>query len=603
MRHVWPAATVEENSIQVAVSALRKALGKHAGAINTVAGRGYRLVGAATSSSETNVPAKTRTLVGREGVAEELERLLGRHPIVTLTGAGGMGKTSLALETARRLVPRFPDGVWLVELASLTDGRDVLRAVAAALRLKLQDNAAQAKEIASLVASRKLLLVLDNCEHVIDAVADLAYTLVRYNPELRILATSREPLRSAGEVLYRISSLSVPHNDEWEPSRLLGYGAVQLFIARTRAMAFDLSLDRASMAAIATICRRLDGIPLAIELAASRAATLGVIELSKHLDDQFRLLTNGFRTALPRHRTLRATFDWSYDLLTDTERRGLRRLAIPVGRITLNRARALLAGNDEHASSAEETIADLVEKSLVVAEPVRGDVRYRLLATTRSYAMAKLRDLGEFDEVARQHAQYCLEMNRAAEAGWRGRARLDLLGSVEGLDPLANALSAIDWAFSKTGDPGLGMYLTIAVMPIMMRFSMVAECRQYVARALEVFTVNSNPDPHLEMSLLTAHGMVLLPSMSAGPEARRSFERGLEIAEHLANEDYQVRSLWGLCSICLNEGDFRAGKDVAERFHGAHLCIGRSWSQGLGRSASGRCSNGSRRHFLCAAPC
>jgi predicted ATPase/DNA-binding winged helix-turn-helix (wHTH) protein len=573
MRRVWPATIVEENNIQVAVSALRKALGRHAAAIRTIAGRGYRLV-VPPLGTNTNVSAETRTLVGREGVVERLEGLLGKHPIVTLTGAGGMGKTCLALEMARRQRPQFPDGVWLIEMASLVEGSAVSHAVASALHLDIPDSLAQPKRIASLVASRKLLLVLDNCEHVIDAVADLAYALVNSNPVLRVLATSREPLRMAGEVLYRIAPLGVPPDDVTDSERLLGYGAVQLFIARTRAMASDLVLDGASIAAIGTICRRLDGIPLAIEIAASRAATLGIVELSKHLDDQFRLLTSGFRTALPRHRTLRATFDWSYDLLTDTEQRGLRRLAMPVGRFSLNMAKALLVDGSKTAASPEETIAGLVEKSLLVAEMVQGDMRYRLLDTTRAYALPRLQESGEFDQVARRHAKYCLDVFASAESDWQGHVRADSLDHLEHLDLLGNARMALDWAFSPKGDAALGFCLTVAAVPVWIFFSMAMECRQYTLRALAIFAANPQPDSDLEMKLLTAHGMALLSTMAPGAHARQAFERGLEIAVRLDNRDYRLRNLWGLSSVCVNDGDFRAAREIAERFHALALASG-----------------------------
>jgi predicted ATPase len=569
MRRVWPGTIVEENNIQVAVSALRKALGKHAGTIQTVAGRGYRLVVASSSTTKikTNVPTKTKSFVGREGVVEDLERLLDTHPVVTLTGAGGMGKTCLALEMARQLIPRFPDGVWNVELASVTDSRAIPHAVASALGLKIPDSLARSERIASLVVSRNLLLVLDNCEHLVDAVAHFAHTVVLSNPGLRILATSREPLRIGGEALYRVSPLAVPPDDIEGSDRLLRYGAVQLFVERTRATASDFVFDEESIAFIAAICRRLDGIPLAIEIAASRAAALGVVELSRRLDDQFRLMTSGFRTTLPRHRTLQATFDWSYDLLTPAEQRGLRRLAIPVGRFTLDMAKTLLSDDSESVHAPEETVTGLVEKSLVVAEAARGSMRYRLLATTRSYASAKLQESGELDQVARLHAEYWLSVLVPAELDWQGHARPDSPGKPEGMDLLGNARAAIDWAFSTTGDAALGLFLTVALVPVWMHSSMAMECRQYVARALAVLAANPQSDPDLEMKLLTAHGMALISTAAAGDEARQAFKRALEIAERLGNRDYRLRTLWGLGNVCINDGDFRVAREVAEHFH------------------------------------
>ncbi|WP_170303570.1 winged helix-turn-helix domain-containing protein [Reyranella soli] len=563
LRRVWPAPPVEENNIQVAISALRKALGNHAAAIRTVSGRGYRLV---LSSARTNLPANTRSLIGREGVVAHLQGLLEKHPIVTLTGAGGMGKTCLALEAARGLLSHFTDGVWLVEMASLSDGSAVAHAVASVLRLDIPDNLAQPKRIASLLASRKLLLVLDNCEHVVDSVAELAYTIAISNPALRVLTTSREPLRTAGEILYRISPLAVPPEAMADVNRLIDYGAVQLFVARTRAMGADVALDPANVKAMAAICRRLDGIPLAIEIAASRAATLGIVELSRHLDDVFRLLTSGFRTALPRHRTLRATLDWSYDLLTEAERRGLQRLAVPVGRFTLRMATALLADGGD-VGDPEVVLEGLVEKSLVVADSVNGEMRYHLLDTTRVYGQSRLRDSGEFDTVARLHAKYCLGVFASAESDWQGNAQADSLDELEYMDLLGNARAAIDWAFSSNGDAALGLCLIVAAVPVWMFFSMAMECRQYMVRALAMFAANPQPDPDLEMRLLTAHGMALLSTMGSGTDARQAFTRSLHIADRLDNRDYRLRNLWGLCSLCLNDGDFRAARKLADRFY------------------------------------
>jgi DNA-binding winged helix-turn-helix (wHTH) protein len=351
MDRAWP-NRVEENSLHVQISALRNALGADRNLIRTISGRGYQFTGGirtvaaspdapAVAKAAVPVPAAPRSLtnlaepvsalIGREVEFEEILGLTAAHRLVTLTGAGGIGKTRLGLEVARRLLPKFPDGVWAIELAPLLDPDLVPATIAMALGLDLADNVVSPERIANALASKQLLLVLDNCEHLVGAAASMAEALLRANPAARVLATSREPLRAEGECLYRVPSLAVPTEGSQHAEDLLQYGAVRLFVARARAAEPQFSPDGRVAAATAAICRHLDGIPLAIELAAARTNALGVEELAACLDDCFHLLTGGRRTALPRHQTLRATLDWSYQLLPEPERVVLRRLAIFAG--------------------------------------------------------------------------------------------------------------------------------------------------------------------------------------------------------------------------------------------------------------------------------
>ena len=261
---------------------------------------------------------------------------------MTLTGPGGIGKSALALEVARSVLGEFADGGWLVELASLSDPDLVPSAVAGALRLRLGADIISPEAVARAIADKKLLLVLDNCEHVIDAAATLAETLIRLCPRPTILATSREVFRIEGEYVYRVAPLEVPAIGREEPDHILSQSAVELFIARTKALNSDFSPHAANLPTIAGICRHLDGIPLAIEFAAARTATLGLEQVAAGLRDRFALLTSGRRAAVPRHRTLRTTLDWSYDLLPEPERRLLRHLAIFPGSFTLPAAAAVV---------------------------------------------------------------------------------------------------------------------------------------------------------------------------------------------------------------------------------------------------------------------
>ena len=427
LSRVWPTTTVEENNLQFQISALRKALGGDRDFIKTVSGRGYRLIadvtvgrraprtGETKAASErgalpiaqfreppTNLPAPTSDLVGREEQFSDAVALVAENRLVTLVGAGGIGKTRLGIELARRLLPNFADGVWLAELAPLSDPRLVPLAIATALGLS--HTGGEVDRLATALAAKRLLLVLDNCEHVIDAAADVVEALLRASPSLHVIATSREPLRAEGEWVHRVPPLDVPPEGTDGTDEVLQHGAAKLFIARTCAAEPKIQFDARIAAATARICRHLDGIPLAIELAAASAAALGVEALACRLNERFSLLSDGRRTAPARQRTLRATLDWSYALLSEAERMVMRRLSVFGGAFTMEAASTVAASGEIADSVAMHCLASLVTKSLVatdVSDPVR---HYRLLETERAYAMEKLTENGEFATVARRLA-------------------------------------------------------------------------------------------------------------------------------------------------------------------------------------------------------
>src|SRR6267143_2775863 len=382
---IWPGVIVEDNTLQFHISAIRKALGSDRGILKTASGRGYRLLGAWTSRQEssssvdsidiepmrspaepfqTNLPAAASELVGRTNAVQHLRGLLSAYRVVTLTGAGGIGKTRLALEVARGLFPDIRGDVRLVELVSLSDPSLVPTALAGALGLQLGGHEISAESVARAIGAQKLLLVLDNCEHVIDAAAKLAETVVRMCSRTTILATSREILKIEGEYVYRVPPLDVPPQHE-EPGNIVAHSAVQLFIATTSALHSDFSPHGENLPAIAAICRRLDGIPLAIDFAATRVAALGLQQVAAGLDDRLGMLTGGRRTALPRHQTLRATLDWSYELLPEPERLVMRRLAVFVGDFTAEAASSVAADGEVAASCVVRSLANLVTNSLV----------------------------------------------------------------------------------------------------------------------------------------------------------------------------------------------------------------------------------------------
>ena len=435
--HVWPGVTVEENTLRVHIHAIRKALGPDRTLLKTSSGRGYQLLGRWTTrgangnkdnpaplgsaqkpdqSVRSNLPSTVSELIGRDAALQELRDMVSAFRIVTLTGPGGIGKTTLAVELARRLVGEFDGSACLVELASLADPELLPSAVMAAMGLTGESNTITLDEVARAIGATKLLLVLDNCEHVIESAARFVEAIVRGCPNVSLVATSREFLRSEGERVYRVSGLQVPGWDEGSVNQLATYSAVELFVARTKALDDRFALDPVNLSAVAAISRRLDGIPLAIELAASRAATLGVHQVASSLKNRLDLLTGSRRTSLPRHRTLRAALDWSYELLPDEERRLLRCLAIFPGLFDLGDAAAVVQGDD-----LIDGLSNLIEKSLVIAE-TRGKLAlYKLLGTTRLYALEKLGAAGEREAASRRHADYYRELLERLESGWSTR--------------------------------------------------------------------------------------------------------------------------------------------------------------------------------------
>jgi non-specific serine/threonine protein kinase len=388
---------------------------------------------AADTPARGNLPHALSSLIGREQGQAAVRALLEAARLVTLTGAGGAGKTRLALAVAAGLADRYADGVWLVELAALPEPGLVPGAVARALGLREEPGRAMLDTLAAYLRERHLLLVLDNCEHLLDICAALASALLRACPHLRLLATSREALGLTGEHLYRVPSLSVPDPRHLPAPELAGtYEAVRLFVARARERRSEFALSAQNARAVAQICARLDGMPLAIELAAARVGAMSVETIAARLDDRFALLTGGARDALPRQQTLRATLDWSYELLGTVERVLLGRLAVFAGGWTLEAAEAVCAGEGIDEGSVLDLLDGLAHKSLVQAdEEVEGELRYRLLETVRQYGQERLAAAGEAVEVQRRHAQWFLALAEKAEPQLKGAEQLAWLARLE----------------------------------------------------------------------------------------------------------------------------------------------------------------------------
>src|SRR5215813_981058 len=579
MRRVWPDTFVEDGNLRVHVAALRRALRDgQAGNryITNVPGRGYCFVAPISVREETeetapvprvverptDVPVPLAHVVGRSDIVPALAAQLKLHRFVTVLGPGGIGKTTVAVAVANGLLDSFRDGVRFVDLAPLTDPLLVPSALAAQLGVGIRSE----KSLASLIAflkEKELLVVLDSCEHVIEAAALLAEDIFRGTKAVHILATSREALRAEGERVHRLPPLSFPTTTAGlRAADALEFPSIQLFVERAAASlgAFDLTDAEAPL--VADICRRLDGIALAIEIAASRVDVFGVAGLAARLNDRFQLLMQGRRTALPRHRTLGATLDWSYSYLPEFERLVLRRLAIFAGTFTMESASAVVAGDATTSAQVVDAIADLVAKSLVSAG-VEGPIAlYRLLDTTRAYVLVKLEESGDFGRLARRHGEHYRALLEQAQADWETRPATEWRERHRHLTD--NVRAALDWSFSPAGEPVTGVALTVATVPLWFALSLTSECAERVDRALATSPESRSTD--LDMRLYAARAWSLMQTKGFVAETEAAWTRVREISERQGDNDYQLRAVWGLWASLLNKGELRSALSLAERF-------------------------------------
>jgi predicted ATPase/DNA-binding winged helix-turn-helix (wHTH) protein len=578
MNRIWPGAIVMENTLQVHAMAIRKALGPYRNLLKTESRRGYRLLGDWTvrrhdaarppsglrhvrvngDSPVTNFPATVTHLVGRSAAIVRLQDLMSAYRMVTLSGPGGIGKSTLAMKVARRILGDYPDGGWLVELASLSDPTLVASTVAGVLGLRLGSTNIVPESVAGAIGDKKLLLVLDNCEHLVGAVASLAETLLARCPNVTVQATSRETLRIQGEHIFRVPSLDVPATDHMAAAQIMEHSAPELFVARATALGSDFASNTNYLSTIVAICRRLDGIPLAIELAAARAATIGLEHVAARLDERFALLTNGRRTALPRHRTLRATLDWSYQLLSSEEQGLLNCLAMFAGPFSVDAACAVAATVME-SSEIASTVADLVGKSLVIkgTDPVHGELR--LLETTRVYALDRLNESGAMAAVAGRHARYFLgllgnvDADRASQSSDAYRAV-----SRRRADEIHVAL---EWAFSPVGDPKIGVVVTIAAVPLWFGlFQPAVACARLEQALLHAETGSDD-----EMRLRIAFGHAIWYGTPKSDAVDPPFARALEIAERTGATAVRIQALWGMWAARRGRGDYPAALEMGQR--------------------------------------
>ena len=488
----WPDSVVEEGNLPVQIAAIRRALASWGGEhwIETLTRRGYRFVGpvkrltndrpSASSAPRSNLRAVLTSFIGRERELVEVKRLLPLKRLVTIQGAGGIGKTRLALQVAAEVVDAYRDGVWLAELGSIRDPALVSTTVAQLLGLVEKSSTSSTEGLCAYLKSRQLLLVLDNCEHLIDACARLAEAALRAAKELTIIATSREPLRLAGEQSYVLQPLSLP--EPASRATIRDSEAVQLFVERVQEQLPGFELTPEREAAVGGICVHLDGIPLALELAAARTRTLSVEQINARLADRFRLLTDGSRTALPRQQTLRAALDWSYDLLAEDERVVLRRLSVFPASFTVEAASAVASGDriDEHA--VIDVVSQLVSRSLVIADTSAAETRYRLLETVRAYAVEKLVETGGDDACLRRHAHFFRDMFERESEDWLRMPNPEWRATY--LPELANVRAAMDWALGTGRETAIATDLAGASGPLWTTLGLFGEGVQRLEAAM-----------------------------------------------------------------------------------------------------------------------
>ncbi|MBV9383926.1 MAG: LuxR family transcriptional regulator, partial [Streptosporangiaceae bacterium] len=438
-----------------------------------------------------NLPAELTSFVGRRREVAEVRRLLSVSRLVTLTGVGGVGKTRLALRAAVEFRRAF-DETWLVDLAGLIDPSLVVPTVAATVGLCDQSERPPLPVLSDFLAPKRMLLVLDNCEHLLDACAELADALLRAAPELRILATSRQSLRIEGEFTMAIAPLPVPAGDQppLSPEALGQYEAVSLFADRAAAVLPGFILDGSNAMAVARLCRQLDGIPLAIELAAVRLRALSVGEIEERLGDRYGLLTGGSRAALPRQRTLRALVDWSFSLLSTAERHLWARLSVFAGDFGLDAVEGTCAGEGISADELPDLLADLVDKSLLLRHEHLGEGRYRLLETLRQFGQEKLSEYGQRELMLSRHRDWYQRLAEQALAEWFGPRQVSWFNRLR-LER-ANLRAALEYCLSEPGEAETGLRMaSVLLRPFWLPNAFFSEGRMWLARLLEKVTAGT----------------------------------------------------------------------------------------------------------------
>jgi len=579
LSRVWPNVTVEEANLRVHISFLRKALRDGREGIRYVAnvpGQGYCFVASVTRSAPQQLsplakvavahrvpklPAKSTRMVGRDDVVRILAAQLMMWRFVSIVGPGGIGKTTVAVSVAHALLDGFGGAVFFIDLAALTDAELVPRAVASALGLTVQTQD-PVRSLLAFIGDKEILLVLDNCEHVIDAASLLAERVVSKAPQAHVLTTSREALRAEGERVHLLYAFDCPPGIvDLTAADVLSYPAAQLFMERAEAGGYSSGLSDADALAVARICRKLDGIALAIELAASRVGSYGIQGTEELLDNRFMLLWHGRRTARPRHQTLNAMLDWSYNLLSHCEKSVLSKLSVFAGDFTLETACSVASEAETDDAEVANAVTSLVAKSLISTSILNESTFYRLLDTTRAFAATKLARRGGADHIARRHAiifSGFLQKDAIIQSTF---GEQDLAGYTP---HIGNIRAALEWAFSDHGDIDIGVEIATWAASFFVGLSLLEECRRWCERALAALDV-ARHGTRQEMILQEAFALSSMFTSGHSDRTRQAIERGLLLAESLGDHTRQLRLLCGLNMLLMRLDDHRGALAVAEQ--------------------------------------
>jgi predicted ATPase/DNA-binding winged helix-turn-helix (wHTH) protein len=571
---VWPDLVVDEGNLRYHVLALRKALGEGRSGtryVTNVSGRGYCFVAPISRAAAQPAPLRNSRahapvglppnpagMVGRDETVQLVSEELTARRFLTIVGPGGIGKTTLATAVGHSMLAAFDGAVHYVDFGPLGTPSLVPNRVALTVGLpgNLDDPLAA---LPAFLRDRRMLLVLDSCEHLIETIAPLAERIFREAPEVHILATSREPLQVEGERVHRLDPLAFPPDDEpLTAAQALTFPAVQLFVERAAAHG-GFQLNDVDAPVVGKVCRKLDGIALALQLAAGRVGVHGIKGIASLLDSPCRLLWQGRRTALPRHQTLNGMLDWSYNLLDESERMVLRRLSVFVGVFSLEAAQCVVAGDILEREQVAEAIAGLVTKSLVAVETSHTGVLYRLLDTTRAYVLAKMVGSGERNTIAQRHALYYREFLECIEIASLTGSKSN--GAIETWRHVSNARAALEWSFSEHGDKQLGTALAALSAPLFLELSLLTECRFWMERAI---AEHGGRGDRREMELQEALAISLMLINGNGEEIL-ALTTAISLAQALELPYHQMRLFAAQHSFLLRTGDFRGAAAVAEQ--------------------------------------
>lgn len=562
LEQVWDGLIVEENNLQAQISAIRKALGADRKLISTEFGRGYRFLGKTESTPKMETVASAKkaasnsihqpatALLGRSVAVAEIRELLSHHRLVTITGIGGTGKTRLAQEIGWQLSQSGGD-VRLLEMAREQDSERIWSAIAAALGVEIEYSGV-AVEGSSQLSALGGLLIIDNCEHLLEELATVTESLLRISPNITVLATSQEAINIDGERVYRLPPLSVPERSVTDIEVIQSFSSVQLFSERAVAASHDFKADESNVQLISDICRRLDGIPLAIELAAARVAVLGVSQICRGLDDRFRLLTGGRRTALPRHRTLQGTIDWTHSLLDEQEQQFFRQLSVFPDKFSIFSVCLLLGVEEGEQWQIVDLLQSLVARSLLQRDVTDSEAQYWFLENIRYYATEKLLAAGDIEAMNVAHSRYCEQMSQLASADW------DVLPTSQWRQKYQYCVNdmhaALNRALSSEGDFEQGIRLLKNMVPFWITFSLYDECQRHLELLFSRHNAEQVVSPYDRMALQAAMGKALTWAKGPVEATGQAWQQALDSGAASGDSEVQLQAHYGLWLYSLRTG-------------------------------------------------